>query len=515
MPLFDSLGHQVLLCLSPMVPGFLAILLFLVAAVSGQTQPSRLLPADSVVILSHALRPIAVRLGDTDFIAEVSRASKNPGVRITAADLAALPYPQSIYDRIAVNSEMLSMLRLSRTTLESLGISTAGWHPKLDDFSHGSVADLWYLKRPETAVRVREVILEFETLMSLASVFHDDVTQSFLTEGYSRSLGELEAAGIPLKALQSIPLTALDPVDWNALSLGVEDALTMGALPPSAKDAVLTFGDLRRCGLHLTQMPGLILSRNQLVEMSLMATGLLPIDSACMKSEYGLGDGLFLKDFLKVLKAYSPQAWQSVQNLRNGDTLHLDTLDFSCLIRRHDSLYLLTKPEWGLGYRMAKPVSHIPPANRSETPYNPSETTQAPTQAMPPRAPGPVLPVFRLGIGYSHFVLAQLGLVWSHGPSLHLPVYSMGSRPFVAGQIGANGFAGVLGMMDIHYGGGHSPPFFATLALAIHQDWREPRHWNLGPLVQIGFMNVGMQASLRYGNSWGGDIGLLFQLHPR
>ena len=124
------------------------------------------------------------------------------------------------------------------------------------------------------------------------------------------------------------------------------------------------------------------------------------------------------------------------------------------------------------------------------------------------------LPTFRIGAGYPEMIFGQVGLALTrvHIPSPLPSVFGM--VPYAALQTGLAGFEGILGQTDILTPGGHSPSYFMTYAIAYHQEWRNPQAWNAGPVFQIGFINLGLQASIRYGHEWEGEAAMLVQLFP-
>lgn len=115
------------------------------------------------------------------------------------------------------------------------------------------------------------------------------------------------------------------------------------------------------------------------------------------------------------------------------------------------------------------------------------------------------LPTFRIGLGYPEMAFGQAGLALTR---------LSGGFLYAACQAGVKGYAGIAGATVLELGSRHSPPFFITLGAQYRREWRDPEAWNAGPVFQIGFLNVGLQTSIRYGREWEGEAAILIQLFP-
>lgn len=440
--------------------------------------------ANGVIVSGNAIRPVAYRLGYSDFISRLDTVTRPAGEGITAACLASLPYPQSAYDRLPLRYKMLVQLRLPRPALEKLGIRVRGWEPRPNDFYGVPLSNLRFLADTSKAM---DLTVESRYLDELAADNPGNGSLFQLIHQGPPTLRELGKAGIPLAALYLLPV---DAIDITQLNLGPEEALAMGALPPSARQIPLTFGDLRGIGVPLRDMSGLELDPASLIAFSEAATGRPPIDSGSRKSE-----GMPLSRLLEEAKESSPAVARFLGRRNSQDTLRIDTLGFACLFFRKDSLFMQPQAGEATGFHVFFPHPY------GDGDFHPSRTERMFEYG--------ALPTLRIGFGYPDLAFCQAGLDLTQ-----LPIQSMLFPRFFAFQASLTGFAGILGVSLIEIGGAHVPDFFLTYAAEYRREWKDPKAWGVGPVLQFGIFNLGFQTALRYGREWSGDAAFLIQLFP-
>jgi hypothetical protein len=123
-------------------------------------------------------------------------------------------------------------------------------------------------------------------------------------------------------------------------------------------------------------------------------------------------------------------------------------------------------------------------------------------------------PIIRLALGYPERISGQAGLALTR-LTLNSPFLPLSQGiPYVAFQAGIKGFQGIVGLTNISFGNEDAFPFLITYGIEYGQEWRQLNVWTMGPVIQLGFFYVGVQAAIRFAEDPKGEAFLLFHIFP-